>query len=65
MHAFVCLFIHSTNIYVYCKVLARLWGYDGEQGIKSALMEQIFLAGEGVIQKLPYYFISTVVIFNF
>lgn len=57
-------FVHSINIYICCKALARLWGYDAEQDIICALMEQLFLAGEGSIQKLPHHFITTVVIFQ-
>lgn len=60
MHAFV----HSLNIYICCKALARLWGYDVEEDIIGALMEQIFLAVEGSIPKLPHYFITTMVIFQ-
>lgn len=53
IHLFISL-IHSTNVYICCEALARLWGYDTEQNL-SALMEQIFLASEGGIQKLITY----------
>lgn len=52
------------NVYICHKALARLWGHDAEQDIISALVEQILLAGEGNIQKLPNYFIICVVIFQ-
>lgn len=42
-----------TNVYICFKALVLPWGHDAEPDITSALRNQILLAGEGNIQKLP------------
>lgn len=64
LYSFFISFIHSTNVCICCKALARLWVRDAEQDMISTLVEQLFLAGEASIQKLPNYFIIFVVIFS-